>query len=203
MMEQTTRGLAGQEGLRAYAPINRIEAYWQGLRDNTPGGAGLPARIDIDPRGIGQDLRHAFVLERIAPGFCRIRVSGSALSDFLGCDARGLPFSRAFDSAAHQVLARTVEDSFHRPATARLTLDVPRRGLRAGCVGEIRLLPLVSRDGIVTHLLGAVAFAGRATPAAQTAKLTGTFLRALRFEFMTKQLKPTRIPYLRVLAMDG
>ena len=203
MREQKTSGMGDAVGLRAFAPLNRIEAYWQGLRDRTPGGSGLPARTDIDPRGIGQDLHHAFILERIAPDQCRIRVSGSVLSAFLGCEARGLPFSRAFDHTSQPALARAMEDSFRRPATARLTLEVPRRGLRAGAIGEIRLLPLLGQQGNVTHLLGAVGFAGHVTPCARTGKLTGTFLRALRFEIMAQQLKATHIPYLRVLCMDG
>ncbi|MBR9841919.1 MAG: PAS domain-containing protein [Rhodobacteraceae bacterium] len=193
---------------RAYAPLNRIEAYWQGLRDGTPGGTGLPARTQIDPRGIGQDLRHAFIIERIAPEISKIRVSGCVLSDMVGCEARGLPFSRAFDAESQATLAQTLRDSFDGPATACLKLMVPRRGMRGETVGEMRLFPLLNTTGTVTRLLGAMAFAGRAMPAAQPMILTGTFLREVRARGAAQgqerkaQLRPTHVPYLKVLCME-
>ncbi|MDV4144245.1 PAS domain-containing protein [Shimia sp. FJ5] len=195
----------GSEGtsLRAFAPINRIEAYWQGLRDGTAGGLGLPTRSEIDPRGIGHDLRHAFVLERIGPDLCRIRVSGSVLSEVMGCEARGLPFSRAFDTASQASLAQVVEAVFRGPATARLTLRTARRGLHPGGIGEIRLLPLVDRDGAVSRLLGAIAFAGRVSPVAQAVTLSGSFGRTLRFDPHAGQMRETQVPYLRLVATEA
>ncbi len=188
---------------RAYAPLNRIEAYWQQLRDATPGGLGLPTRMAVDPRGVGQDLHHAFVLERIAPGLCRIRVSGCVLSDLMGCEARGLPFSRAFDAGSQESLSRVIEDVTRGPATARLNFDVARRGLQPGAVGEIRLFPLVDREGAVSRLLGAMALAGRAKPPAQAMTLTGSFGRKLRFDPAAARYRDTGVPYLRLVASEA
>lgn len=192
---------------RGYAPLKRIEAYWQGLRDIESHGSKLPTRQDIDPRGIGQDLRHAFILERISADICRIRVSGSILNDLAGGSARGLPFARLFETGAHKPLARIITESFDRGQLARLTIGTARSGLQPGTVGEMRLFPLGTASGEVTRLLGAVAFAGRKAPVARTLALSGSQHRSAGViedgPVEAERFRPTHVPYLRVLCEDA
>ncbi|HIC65033.1 MAG TPA: PAS domain-containing protein, partial [Paracoccus sp.] len=49
--------------------------YWHGLRR----GRAIPARSDVEPRGISRALDYAFILERIAPGAARMRLAGRHL----------------------------------------------------------------------------------------------------------------------------
>lgn len=191
---------------RGYAPLKRIEAYWQSLHDAENLNHQLPKRQDIDPRGIGQDLRNAFILERISADICRIRVSGSVLNDLAGGSARGLPFARLFETGAHKALARIVTESFDRGHLARLTIGTPRIGLQPGTVGEMRLFPLGTESGEVTRLLGAVAFAGRKAPVARALSLRGAqhqsvgVARSAPVE--AERFRPTHVPYLRVLCEE-
>lgn len=198
MFEAFRFGSAGHEvsgALRAYAPLYRIDAYWQALS----GGTGIPAAADIDPRGIGHDLRHAFVLERISKGHCRVRVAGCVLGDVMEGDARGLPFSRGFEPASQTPLARVIEDTFAVPALTRLTVKTSRHRGIFERVGEVRLFPLCNEDKVVTRLLGAIAFAGKEKPPLGALTLTGSFLRGASLSKSEPRLRPTHVPYLRVL----
>ena len=188
---------------RGYAPLKRIEAYWQSLRDTECPGPRLPRRQDVDPRGIGQDLRHAFILERISADICRIRVSGSVLNEIAGGSARGLPFARLFETGAHKALAQIIAVSFDRSHLARLSIATARAGLQPGTVGEMRLFPLGTEAGEVTRLLGAVAFAGRKTPVARALSLSGSHLQGIGATTGGARFRPTHVPYLKVLQEDA
>ena len=193
---------------RAYAPLNRIEAYWTALREGSKNGRGLPERAQIDPRGIGQDLRHAFIVERIAPDLCQIRVCGAILSSVMGTEARGLPLSRAFAEKSRANLGQVVRESFDGPAIASIKLLASKGLLHGDIVGEMRLFPLVNSAGEVARLLGAVAFSGRNTPPESALVIQSTALRQVhaitgaRTETGAPRLRPTHVPYLRVLCMD-
>ena len=65
-----------------FPAINEVEAYWEGLRM----GRTVPMRSEIDPRGIERALEFTFILERIAPGLARFRLSGMHLNDLLGME---------------------------------------------------------------------------------------------------------------------
>ena len=73
-------------------PLREVEAYWELLRD----GRLVPDRSEVDPRGFPGALAHSFLLERIAPGHARVRVTGRHLSDLMGIDMQGLPLSSLF-----------------------------------------------------------------------------------------------------------
>ena len=63
----------------------QMEAYWRAL----PRSQIVPRRSDIDPRGVENLLRHAIILERVAPGVARFRIAGQHLSDLTGMEVRG------------------------------------------------------------------------------------------------------------------
>ena len=75
-----------------FPALREVEAYWSGLRD----GRAMPARADVDPRGIQSALEYAFILERIAPGVARFRVAGMHLNDLMGMEVRGMPLTAMF-----------------------------------------------------------------------------------------------------------
>jgi hypothetical protein len=69
--------------------IAELRAYWEALRE----GEMLPRRDRVDPRGIAGALEHSFLIERIAPGVARFRISGMVFNDLMGMDIRGMPMS--------------------------------------------------------------------------------------------------------------
>ncbi|MFV0515497.1 MAG: PAS domain-containing protein [Jhaorihella sp.] len=133
---------------RSLSPIRQAEAYWTALRSN----ADVPSRAQIDPRGLGNVLHHAFMLERIAPGHARFRLAGQHLIELAGMEVRGMPLTAFFVPAARSRIASVLDAVFGRPSVAELTLDiVPDRA-----VGEARmlLLPLRCDRGEISRALG-------------------------------------------------
>lgn len=202
-----TRATAADRIQRGYAPLRRIEAYWESLREETEQGSSLPQRSAIDPRGIGTDLRNAFILERISTRMSRLRVAGSVLNDLVGDSARGLPFARIFAPASHRTLARPLRHSFDHGVAAHLSIEVARNGLQPGCIGEIRLFPLRDHEGQTTRLLGAIAFAGRKPPLSRSLTLVDAHLAQSAYgddsAHSTGRFRPTHVPYLRLLREDA
>ena len=137
-------------------PLREVEAYWELLRD----GRLVPDRSEIDPRGFPGALPHSFLLERIAPGLARIRVTGRHLSDLMGIDMQGLPLTSLFLPEARPGLIEVVSALFEEPAVARLRLEsaggIGRRRMEARLV----LLPLRDDQGEVTRAVGALVAEG-------------------------------------------
>ncbi|HHB80338.1 MAG TPA: PAS domain-containing protein, partial [Aliiroseovarius sp.] len=99
---------------KAHFPaLSQVEAYWEGLRNGRP----MPARAEVDPRGISDALEYAFVREKIAPGMARLRVAGHHLNDLLGMEVRGMPFSALFLPEARGKLQEAMETAFTAPAS--------------------------------------------------------------------------------------
>lgn len=136
--------------------LAQVEAYWAALcRDGR-----LPARAQIDPRGIEAALEHAFIAERIAPGEMRLRVGGAHLSGLLGMEVRGMPFSALFLPEARNVLAAQVAQGFDHPATCRIGLRSPAGFGQSALTGHALLLPLRGEDGAVNRALGCLVSEG-------------------------------------------
>jgi hypothetical protein len=133
-------------------PLREVEAYWDLLRD----GRLVPDRSEIDPRGFPAALPHSFLLERIAPGLARIRVTGRHLSDLMGIDMQGLPLTSLFLPEARPGLIEVLSALFEEPAVARLRLEsaggIGRRRMEA----RLLLLPLRDDQGEVTRAVGAL-----------------------------------------------
>lgn len=150
---------AGQRAarLRLHA-LTAVEAYWEALRGLSrvsTGLATLPRRSDIDPRGIENSLAHAFIAEQIAPGMARLRVAGSALTDILGAEARGLPLSVPIAPGERAAFQTLLEQVFVTPALVEVALVSPRRMFQPALHGRMLLLPLLGVDGRVNSALGA------------------------------------------------
>lgn len=133
-------------------PMAVLEQYWRDLGH----GTRLPARSDIDPAKIGTALPHAFILERVAPGIGRIRVSGQMINKSLGMDARGMPLSAFFNAPCRDQLAIWLEQVWGTSCLAQLPLMQKRTLGAARPAGQMLLLPLLDEQGNVTRALGCI-----------------------------------------------
>jgi hypothetical protein len=139
-----------------FPAISEVRAYWDALRD----GRVAPYRSEVDPRGIERSLEHAFVLERIAPQAARFRLAGMHLTDLMGMEVRGMPFSTFFTPAARAEIGIILENVFSGPRTADLTIAAESCLGRPALRGRIVLLPLRSDLGEVSRALGCLVTEG-------------------------------------------
>ena len=137
-------------------PLREVEAYWDLLRD----GRLVPDRSEVDPRGFPGALGHSFLLERIAPGLARVRVTGRHLSDLMGIDMQGLPLTSLFLPEARPVVVEMLSAVFEEPAVARARLEsaggIGRRRLEA----RLQILPLRDDQGEITRAIGCLVAEG-------------------------------------------
>jgi hypothetical protein len=143
--------------------LSQARAYWEGLRD----GHLLPERREVDPRGLVGVLDRVFLADRIGRGVARVRIAGSALTDFAGTDVRGLPLGCLFNALSRGQLSDTLEQVFAGPAVGEIDLGSDRM-LGGGLVGRLLLLPLDDELGgrLVLGVMGFV------DPAPARCKLT-------------------------------
>lgn len=140
-------------GRRATA---ELRAYWEALRNGRP----VPARSDVDPRGIQRSLDYAFILERVAPGMARFRLAGMHLNDLMGMEVRGMPMTAMFVPQGRQRLADAMERVFKDPAVAELTLNAETGIGKPPLSARLLLLPLKSDFGDVTRAMGCLVAEG-------------------------------------------
>jgi len=133
-----------------FPPLADVRAYWEALRD----GRSAPYRSEVDPRGIEWSLEHAFVLERIAPRAARFRLAGMHLTDLMGMEVGGMPFTAFFTPQAREDVGRLLEAVFSGPRTAELTLSGDTGLGKPALEGGVVLLPLRSDLGDVSRVLG-------------------------------------------------
>lgn len=138
--------------------LTEVRAYWEGLRRE----GGIPARTDLDPRGISGALDRVFIAERIGKGMVRIRIAGSALAELGGVDLRGLPLGCIFHPDSRARLSTLVERVFDGPAAIEMRVDAERGVGRPNLDGRLLMLPLLDTDQSRTMILGCFAFNGEA-----------------------------------------
>ncbi|MCB6176997.1 PAS domain-containing protein [Rhodobacter sp. Har01] len=141
-----------------FPSMAQVRAYWEGQRGTT---GAIPARADLDPRGLAQALDHVFVAERIGTGLLRMRISGMGLTDLAGLDMKGLPISTLFLPEARLQLAQAVERVFTLPGVAELHLEAERSIGRPALEARLLLLPLRSNGGGLDLVLGCLAAEGQ------------------------------------------
>ena len=135
-----------------FPSIGRVEAYWEGLRN----GRMMPARVEIDPRGIADVLEYAFVLEKIAPGLARIRLAGMHLNDLMAMEVRGMPLTAMFLPEARREMQKVLENVLESPAVVRLTLASDMGFGRKPLEAQMILMPLRDEQGVATRIFGAL-----------------------------------------------
>ncbi len=146
----------GQPQRPRFQSIAEVRGYWEALRT----GGRIPARSDLDPRGMARALDHVFVAERIATGLVRLRIAGMALTDLAGLDMKGLPLSTLFLPEARLRLAEVLERVFTLPEAAELHLEAERSIGRPALAARLLLLPLHSNGGARDLILGCLATDG-------------------------------------------
>jgi hypothetical protein len=141
----------------AQAPaMQQVRAYWEGLRQN----GAIPARDAIDPRGIAGALEQVFMIERIAPGLARFRLVGSQITDLVGCEVRGMPFTALFDPDGRRKIGAMLEGLFLDPAILTVDLEAERGIGKPALRAHLMLLPLTSQTGKVDLALGCLTLHG-------------------------------------------
>lgn len=155
--------------------INEVEAYWHGLRQ----GPTLPARAQIDPRGLSRALPNVFILERIAPHVVRFRLSGQALAPLLGMDLRGMPLSALLTPDARAEMEPHIAALFDTPMALRFSLSAEWGIGKPGLSAEMILLPLLGDDGQVSRALGCLVTKGRIGHAPRRFRITGLNARPI------------------------
>ena len=170
---------------------NELRAYWEALLAGRP----MPARADIDPRGIDRALEFAFILERVAPGMGRFRLAGQHICDLMGMEVRGMPLTSLFAPEGRKQIADLTEAVFARPAIAEAQL-VSEAGIgKPGLAGHLVMLPLTDDFGAVTRVLGCfVAEPLRNTGEAEDIHDAGRAPR--RFTVTGARIKPLEMPPL-------
>ena len=139
-----------------FPAVEAVQGYWESIR----GGRAAPARSEIDPRPLADNLNVLFIAERIAPGIARLRLCGQHFADLLGMEPRGMPLSVLFTTGAREDLATALE---HVARGARVTLPLRAdKGLgRPGLDGMLALMPLADAQGKITRILGVLETQGQ------------------------------------------
>lgn len=133
--------------------LAQVRAYWESLRRN----GDLPPRSALDPRGLGGVLDRVLLGQRIGRGVLQVRVAGSALAEFAGMDARGLPLSCLFAVDSRPLLSAAIEQVCSDPAVVEIDLGSDRAP-SGGLIARLLLLPLADEGG-TKLILGAISFA--------------------------------------------
>ena len=134
----------------SFPAIAQVDAYWEGLR----AGRLMPARAEVDPRGMEAALEHAFILDYIGRGVGRLRIAGMHLNDLLGMEVRGMPLTSFFLPEARERVAMVLEDVVTRPQVADLSLVSPRGIGRPALAARMYLAPLASIQGDMPRIIG-------------------------------------------------
>lgn len=168
-----------------FPALKQVEAYWDGLRN----GRLMPARSEVDPRGISGALDHAFVLELLAPGVARIRLAGHHLSELMGMEVRGMPLTALFLPEARAEVQKALQMVTERPASLRLKLGSDKGITRPALEAEMFLAPLRDDQGRATRIIGALQARGKIGRAPR--RFT---VRACEVNAMTTDAAPAPVP---------
>lgn len=142
--------LADFDNVQPARIVAELRDYWDSLRQ----GRAIPARGDVEPRGIRRALDYAFILERIAPGAARFRLAGRHLVDLMGMEVRGMPVCSFLNPPSRGRLSDVLETVFKAPQIAELHLTAQAEMRRPALHARMLLLPLKSDLGDVTRALG-------------------------------------------------
>lgn len=141
-----------------FSAVQEMIAYWEALR----AGRQVPLRSEVDPRGIEGALEYAFILEGIAPGVTRFRLSGTHLNDLMGMEVRGMPLTAFITPEHRDEMARVTRQVLSAPATAEITLAADPGVGRPPLMGKLLMLPMKSDAGEINRVLGCLVTNGQA-----------------------------------------
>ena len=176
-----------------FAAISQVEGYWHGLFAS----GQIPARADVDPRGIETALHHAFLLERVAPGVARLRLAGMQLHDLMGMEVRGMPLSAMFTPDTRTTLAGAIDLVCDKQCLCDLELE-SSAGLGRGLLhGRVFMAPLRDEFGKVSRILGCLEVKG---DLGRTPRRFDTVRARFRELDTVRFAEPEKAPRLRQVA---
>ncbi len=177
-MDKFVRENQDVDSLSGALALDRMEDYWNSLRQ----GQTVPYRSDVDPRAVHQMLRNAFILQRLAPGLAKLRVSCSTLTDLQGIDMRGMPIRTIISEESREEFRDILDQVFTAPAVARLELTTSRGFRMTGKRASVLLMPLRSDSGAIDRVLGAISVVGAGRKGPTRFDLTESLLRDVRVD---------------------
>lgn len=136
--------------------ISQVEGYWHALR----GSRAVPRRAEVDPRGIERALERAFILEQIAPGVGRLRITGTHLADILGMEVRGMPLTAFVTPEARDDLSACLDLVCSTPCVMTLSLMSDTGVGKPPFEARMLLLPLRDEAGVINRILGCLDSSG-------------------------------------------
>ncbi|MEL6477546.1 MAG: PAS domain-containing protein [Pseudomonadota bacterium] len=151
--------------------------YWDRLRN----GRKLPYRAEIDPRDMGCDARHLFILEHLGEANIRFRLAGTALVDAFAMELRGMSVRAIMRGKARESMTALVEETLAEPGIGYARLS---EAANPDAVWEILLLPLKSDFGKTDRIIGAL---HRVEP---SAKNDLSSLESLHFDIKEMTIRP-------------
>ena len=158
--EQATGGAViafrGKDQMIRSPLIEEVRSYWEALRD----GREAPTRAEVDPRGIERALSHTLLIDRIAPGHARLRVAGQHLCELMGMEVRGMPLGALMALPARETLTTALQTVFHGRCGVVLGLHAGWSLGAPALDGQMLLLPLADRNGVLAHALGCIVATG-------------------------------------------
>jgi len=128
-----------------HSEIRALYSYWERLRAGRP----CPERTEVDPRDIGSDARHLFLLEDLGQGNIRFRLAGSGLLDAFGFDLRGMSARAIMEGRSRESFVALVSETLAEPGVGYARLTAPD-----GAVWEAVLLPLRGATGAIDRAIG-------------------------------------------------
>ncbi|MCG7492262.1 PAS domain-containing protein [Thalassobius sp. Cn5-15] len=173
-----------------FPELAELDAYWHAKRRADRGTAGLPARADIDPRGIVGALANSFILERLEEGMFRLRLAGHALNDLMGMEVRGMPPTALFSNRHQGELNTLCEAVCTQPALLQAEVSATRGPGKPALEGRLALWPLLDDQGYTTRLLGGISYRGSVGAAPRSLQLVSHRLRMLE----TASILPPPLP---------
>ena len=173
--------------------LRLVDTYWHGLRHDHP----IPARSQIDPRGLDGALDVAFVAERIGKGLARLRVAGTHLSDLMGMEVAGMPLSALFVPDSRDTLASVLEKLFTSPAIIRVDLRSETGPGRPALTGELVIYPLRSDMDDVNRALGVLVTRGAFGRVPCRMEIVGVRVEPLTSSVQRIDIRPDRTPAAR------
>lgn len=135
-----------------FPAIAQVDAYWEGLR----GGRLMPARAEVDPRGLENALEYALMLEYVASGVARVRVAGQHLSNLLGMEVRGMPITAFFEPSSRARISEVLDQVTRGPKVAELQISSAGGLGRPAIRSRLFLAPLSGEDVGHPRILGAL-----------------------------------------------
>lgn len=166
--------------------LHVLDTYWNAL----PMIDGVPARDDIDPRGLQGALDHIALIDHIGKGNAQIRVAGQKWDATFKSDLIGLPLSVLFASEARLQLAQIILDLIGLPSKVSFSIETAQHHGNGSDLGHITFYPLRDMTGQVSQGIGVLSPVGAVDSKTDKAIITRYQSQAVTDQKEGSALKP-------------